>query len=728
VLRFSIKEYNKKFLYATQKYDSEYKPNLGSRISIIKDINEVFLAVPDDNTEDYGFTLVKDTIVEVTKNKHIIAPNENYTQVATYDLILGDKKEHQKGWIETDSDFLDEKKRFSFNDWGKFGFKTFNAGDEYIYDIKDLRENERTESNFVKELWKTLGYTLNEEELDLFELDAAYSILETQQDLSRMVCNHKSEWSYTPEQIVNEVTKIYDYSIKKAPKKAKENLKKIKEEVLKGLKGQIEKLMFWKDLPEEYVITTSETEPSEETENQPVSMLPAGTQLEPSIAETQSENAATTTQLENSTTITQTEPSVTATESENSAIATQPENSTTAVQPEPSVTASNTGNEIEEPIRTLPPKDGNVYHFHPIAFINHMRLIYGEGGGDCQSIIWGNRVSCQFRAKVIKIAENLWGSDKKIKMANNLMAVFAWESGGTFKPDAPNQANSGATGLIQFMPETAAGLLGKNESDITIETVYNYWGKYKHRKRVKEFADMSDLEQLDYVEKYFQSLKGKDVEFVDFYLQVLFPASSGKPEHVVFSKTGSGLDKSDPHYDKRISSYGQNSGMDSDKNGEILKSEIEKDVSKYLKDGEKHRNICTGDACTLNKKVKEGFDIDAAVSHLNKKAHPKSIHRCALYVREAIDAGGLLGLSGDAEAYYNTDRLVQKGFTMIGTNKETITFKKGDIVAFKEQIGHKWGHIAMYNGSQWVSDFKQNGFFVSTTYKAKKEYKIFRWE
>ena len=46
-------------------------------------------------------------------------------------------------------------------------------------------------------------------------------------------------------------------------------------------------------------------------------------------------------------------------------------------------------------------------------------------------------------------------------MANNLMAVFAWESGGTFKADVPNRKNSGATGLIQFMPETAKELLKK---------------------------------------------------------------------------------------------------------------------------------------------------------------------------------------------------------------------------------------------------------------------------
>jgi soluble lytic murein transglycosylase-like protein len=37
------------------------------------------------------------------------------------------------------------------------------------------------------------------------------------------------------------------------------------------------------------------------------------------------------------------------------------------------------------------------------------------------------------------------------------MACMAWESGRSFRPDVKNMAGSGATGLIQFMPTTAAG-------------------------------------------------------------------------------------------------------------------------------------------------------------------------------------------------------------------------------------------------------------------------------
>lgn len=94
----------------------------------------------------------------------------------------------------------------------------------------------------------------------------------------------------------------------------------------------------------------------------------------------------------------------------------------------------------------------------------------------CESLIWGSAVSCDFRKKLIEICADLWGEEKKVFMANNLMAVFAWESGGTFKTNVPNMGNSGGTGLIQFMPKTAKSLLGK---DIDIEYVKNYWGKEK---------------------------------------------------------------------------------------------------------------------------------------------------------------------------------------------------------------------------------------------------------
>ena len=240
----------------------------------------------------------------------------------------------------------------------------------------------------------------------------------------------------------------------------------------------------------------------------------------------------------------------------------------------------------------------------------------------CEALVWGNKVSCDFRRKVISIASELWGENKKIEMANNLMAVFAWESGCKFKADAPNQSNSGATGLIQFMPSTAEKLLGKK---ITIEKVYNYWGKKETLKRVKEFAEMTDIKQLDYVKKYFKPLKGKNLEFVDFYLQVLYPASMGKSDdHVVFSKDGEGLSKDDKNYQGRIDAYEQNKGFDTNKefgnnDGMVTKEEIKKSVQIYFTRGLAYKNHCEK-GCSSSNNEKE-TDNGVTLHFVGQTAH-----------------------------------------------------------------------------------------------------------
>ena len=207
-------------------------------------------------------------------------------------------------------------------------------------------------------------------------------------------------------------------------------------------------------------------------------------------------------------------------------------------------------------------------------------------------LIWGDKVSCDFRKKVVEIAKDLWPKNF-LEMANNLMAVFEWESGGTFKPDVPNQKKSGATGLIQFMPQRAEEYFGK----YTMEIVPNYYKtsdvKLHNLPRVKEFADMTALKQLDYVKRYFEPLRNRKLEFIDFYLQVLFPVSSGKPEHVVFANSKDKLDLSESESLKlkRVDKYAKNSGLDVNNDGKVMKSEIAKSVNKYLILGQSHKSI-----------------------------------------------------------------------------------------------------------------------------------------
>ncbi|MBL3658993.1 SH3 domain-containing protein [Fulvivirga sediminis] len=602
-----------------EEYFDIHPAKKGEHTTLNKNITTAYLAIPDNKDETgEDEELCKEAIVDLSKAK-IIKENENKEWIqVTCSYVIGNKKETKKGWIENKN--FDT---FSLHNWKNSGFKTIRAGAEYMYEVKGLRDcNDSHASDFIKKFWKTLNVK-NDDVLDIFELDAAYSMLETQLAVSKIVCEHKSEWSYTANDIADEVTKFYDYQISQEDESLKEELKKLKEDKLNTIKDQVGKLMFWKeasgliyDPPKQYTLPNSNPEPiydahlgptDEEqkarraarvaaifgTDDPEVQMAAAGRSPEPIDA---------TTQTNNTDTETLTQPGVS---EEKEACETQEQPQEEKQQ------------EVKPPERTFPSTD-QVWHFHPIAFVEHMKRIYGSGGS-CESLIWGNKVSCQFRAKVIQIAKNLWGEERKIEMANNLMAVFAWESGETFKANAPNMANSGGTGLIQFMPSTIAGLLGRSKEELTIETVTNYWGNNLTLKRVKEFSDMSELRQLDYVEKYFKPLKGKHVEFVDFYLQVLFPASMGKPDnHVVFSKNGTGLLKNDVFYQNRINAYKQNKGFDTNKkygndDGIVTKLEIKKGIQKYLDEGEKHKNNCTDGSCTRQNDREENISLASEI-------------------------------------------------------------------------------------------------------------------
>src|SRR5690606_37914734 len=69
-----------------------------------------------------------------------------------------------------------------------------------------------------------------------------------------------------------------------------------------------------------------------------------------------------------------------------------------------------------------------------------------------QSLIFGSKVTKEFRITIIEISKNLEADP------NDLMAIIAFESAETFSSSIKNAAGSGATGLIQFMPSTAKGL------------------------------------------------------------------------------------------------------------------------------------------------------------------------------------------------------------------------------------------------------------------------------
>ncbi|SEU15313.1 hypothetical protein SAMN05443639_108198 [Stigmatella erecta] len=122
------------------------------------------------------------------------------------------------------------------------------------------------------------------------------------------------------------------------------------------------------------------------------------------------------------------------------------------------------------------------------------------------------------------------------------------------------------------------------------------------------------------------------------------------------------------------------------------------------------------------------LDIDKAVAHLNANAHATSQKKCAQYVRQAIEAGGVrLDVNtrpGEAKDY--GPYLGRHGFTAVNT--QNYVPQKGDVAVIQPYPGGSAaGHITMYNGSQWVSDFTQRDMWSGPGYrKHQPSYEIYR--
>jgi hypothetical protein len=126
--------------------------------------------------------------------------------------------------------------------------------------------------------------------------------------------------------------------------------------------------------------------------------------------------------------------------------------------------------------------------------------------------------------------------------------------------------------------------------------------------------------------------------------------------------------------------------------------------------------------------------IAAGVQALTANAYSTSQGICATNVRLALIAED--AASGDTYFVKNyppvasqyDSYLTSDGFTAVTQNiQDGYTPQQGDVAVFQPVVGHDAGHIEMYSGSQWVSDFVQPGFYASTAYQTQKgSYTVYR--
>lgn len=106
--------------------------------------------------------------------------------------------------------------------------------------------------------------------------------------------------------------------------------------------------------------------------------------------------------------------------------------------------------------------------------------------------------------------------------------------------------------------------------------------------------------------------------------------------------------------------------------------------------------------------------------------------KCAPTVEQAIRDAGInipaisITSNGSTSAYNLGNSLTKVGFYVVPNNT---TPQPGDVAVIQPCLGHPDGHAAMWDGKQWVSDFKQGPSpYPAQIYKDNNTpYKIYRW-
>ncbi len=193
-------------------------------------------------------------------------------------------------------------------------------------------------------------------------------------------------------------------------------------------------------------------------------------------------------------------------------------------------------------------------------------------------LIWGAKVSKEFRVKVVQICKNIEKQKGVPFSPNVLMNIIAFETVysfspkvGTFKDNPNDEREAGYVGLIQFGRDAAEHLKVKRS----------------------ELLNMTALEQLDYVEKWFL-LKTKDQlkTATDIYLSVNYPVASGKghlDNEVVYGDPKAAYRANKPFLREadEIDKYGKKVGK---KDGKTYVWEIREALEETEKEGEYSKN------------------------------------------------------------------------------------------------------------------------------------------
>jgi hypothetical protein len=214
---------------------------------------------------------------------------------------------------------------------------------------------------------------------------------------------------------------------------------------------------------------------------------------------------------------------------------------------------------------------------------------------DNLGMIWGGKVSPEFRKKVVQICKELWGEDQKYKMANALMIAMSVETWETFSSSVitskgkaiskedhknnPNLVKGKAVGLAQFTGNAIKSLILKEKGISENTETANAITQKEVNEYKQKLALLSPEEQLEYVKTYFMLFdnykKVKRPE--DVYMVIFAPSATGKGDDVdlykkYVTKEDEKNKKINPNYKSNASMDTKNDGFNKGDNDEIIQS------------------------------------------------------------------------------------------------------------------------------------------------------------
>lgn len=163
------------------------------------------------------------------------------------------------------------------------------------------------------------------------------------------------------------------------------------------------------------------------------------------------------------------------------------------------------------------------------------------------------------------------------------------------------------------------------------------------------------------------------------------PSMSQPPEHI---QSYSGTSESPGNFSGSQSSFGQSAP---------------EGVPSYVQDSYSLMQKSSSTSSSGNPTI---FAAKYARSHAEKE----STGWCGKYVANALQAAGFkFDRPAEAWMYHAHGTLSKLGFGLVSNGLSGYTPEPGDISVTDKFKGHQYGHICIFDGRNWISDFVQNG-------------------